>query len=113
MTSVFDAHAALAVDTLFGQFGVAAEYYPKAGAPALDVTVIRRRAEVAGELAGGRFTMGATAQAGAWVIDVRRDEVAAPQKGDAFVLDDAAYEIAEQPALDGGKLVWRCPLKGD
>jgi hypothetical protein len=81
--------AALAIDPVFATLGVAATYTPPGGGAPIACTVIRRspdldvglqRAVIRGDL-----------------IEVRRAEVPAPQKGGTFALGAETLTVREDP----------------
>jgi len=93
-----------AVDSAFRRLGRTAVFRPAAGADIPDVLVILRQGDVEFD------TFGAALASASTVIDVRATDVAAPQKGDAFVVDGVTHTINAEPLKrDDQRLVWTCP----
>jgi len=93
-----------AVDSAFRRLGRPAVFRPAAGDDIPDVLVILRQGDVEFD------TFGAALASASTVIDVRVSDVAAPQKGDAFVVDGATHTINAAPLKrDDQRLVWTCP----
>lgn len=106
-----------AIDALFadrnlagnGAAIVTAEYRPAAGG-SVAVTVIKVDLETAGPLLSQEFRLSPDRQAVALLVDLRKSEIALPQRGDTVVIDGQTYIVGNTPQLDEEKLVWRLPL---
>lgn len=100
--------AALAVDAVFDAFGVDALYLPPVGAvpaPPRACRALHDRRDRAAE-AGASVVVAA-----GHVIELRRQEVAAPVKGGRIVVGDAQFVIVSHPRSDDSeRLVWRCTV---
>lgn len=93
-----------AVDSAFRRLGHIAVFRPVAGEDVPDILVILRQGDV--EIG----PLGTSLASEATVIDVRVFDVAAPQRGDSFVVDGVTYTINADPMrLDDMRLVWTCP----
>ena len=96
-------YADRAVDSVFRRLGVAADFVPATGDALPGVLVQIRQADVGAGLYGVDTVSAGT------VVDVRASEVAAPKKGDAFVIGGAIYTINAAPRReDIHRLVWTC-----
>lgn len=92
------------VDSAFRLLGRAAVFRPAAGEDVPDVLVILRQGDLEFD------TFGAALASTSTVIDVRASDVAAPRKGDAFVVGGVVYTINAEPLKrDDMRLVWTCP----
>ena len=92
------------VDSAFRLLGRTAVFRPTAKQDVRDVLVILRQADV------GIGPLGTSLTSEATVIDVRVSDVAAPRRGDSFIVDGVTHTINANPMrLDDMRLVWTCP----
>lgn len=102
MPSPFDALAARTLQSVFARFGVAATHRT----PALVDTAC----DVVVNGADDVETIGNVALvAGQRLVEVRVSQVAAPLKGDSFIVDALEFKIVAAPRRDDpSRLVWTC-----
>ncbi|WP_297019365.1 hypothetical protein [Thalassospira sp.] len=79
-----------------------ADYTPKVGDVVADIRVIKSMADQQNEILGQPTVTSDI------VIEVRADDLSAPEKGGQFSVDGAVFEINSQPTRDMTRNVWRC-----
>lgn len=89
-------------------FGIAATYTPAVGA-GVAVTVLSWTPDTHGVLQTIGIRLTAAAQAAARVVLLRRDEIAAPARGDVLTIGTDDYPVREAILLDDGQ-VWQLAL---
>jgi hypothetical protein len=82
------------------EFGVAASYVPPGGGTAVACTVLLDRRDPNQRHDDGRPIVGVM------VLQVRRDEIAAPAAGGTFTIEATAYSVASRPEPDQDRQVW-------
>lgn len=98
-----------AVDAVFVELGVRAEYQAKDGSITF-VSVRREHVQATVPLLGTGVIMSPETQVGAMAALVRASEVALPAKGDRLVMPDGrSYWVNDTPEFNGFG-VWRLPV---
>lgn len=89
-------------------FALAATYTPASG-PAVAVTVLDWKPDMAGPLGTPGFALSPAAADAARLVWLRRDEVAAPARGATLTIDGAAYPVRDVITSQDGQ-IWQLAL---
>ncbi len=89
-------------------FALAAVYAPPSG-PAVAVTVLDWKPDMAAALGSPGFLLSPAAQDAARVVWLRRDQVATPARGGTITIDGAAYPVREAVTSQDGQ-IWQLTL---